>query len=504
MRLKFTFIFGTLFLLMGLTNQVRAIDPGCDASKRIHGVYYMSCFARFSGETTDDERINRAITSMPSGKLIFNEGLYTVDDTIILKPYLTLEGTSTNTLAETSVPTSSHIKMTAANKAIFKIGATVYDVAIRDLGLSATTRAGTVGILGEGSYPGASLHFEFSNIRFSGFGTGIKVQALDSGHEFQFDNVKVDHCNFELNDTGIYIDSYNSGWQISSIEFYLGANQIGVDIVRGSYTEINSMIGNGTVLPVAPAKALIRVKEHGNLSINNCVSEGVEFDLKVDGISLNYPIYLYNNAFQDKVDISNATVYANANQYGVEYPGVPQTPMPVARNSAQISSYGEKFCFEGSAGCSTSGWQFNTNANMISSSDKYKNYWSQPSFFENAVSITTNLPFDPLDKPLLSIIAPTYGGKALLRLGQSNYNYTLSRNGTNGYLDFIGNQAQPYTGYNFNGPVKLPSFLQSGLPAVLDNGAMVFCSDCKANNLPCGNGGSGALAVSVGGVWICK
>lgn len=508
MKIRFTFILVALFLLIGFADTARATDPDCDSNGKIHGVYYMSCFARQGSETTDDERIQRAINAIPSGKLVFNEGLYTVDDTVTLKSFLVLEGTSTNTLAESSIPTSSHIKMTAANKAIFKIGENVYDVSIRDLGLSASNSTGTIGILGEGTYNqafgNASLNFEFQNIRFSGFAFGIKVQALDTTHQYQFDNVKVDHCSFENVGTGIYVDSYNSGWQISSLEFYMQANQIGVDIVRNTYTEINSMIGNGTASSPF-AYALVRLKEHGNISINNSVSEGVEFDLKVEGVSLNYPIYLYNNTFQGKVDISNATVYATANQYGLQYDGwTNSTPMPVARNNAQIFSNGEKFCFEGFSGCSTSGWQFQTGGNMVSSSDKYKNFWARPSFFESPLSVTTDDGINPLDSPLVSIIAPTYGGKALLKLGQTNYNYTLSRNGTNGWLDFKGNQSAPYTGFSFNGPVKLPSFNQSSLPAVLENGSMVFCANCQANNSTCASGGNGALAVAVNGAWVCK
>lgn len=156
MKLRFTYIFAAFFLLFGLTDQMRAADPDCDSSGKIHGIYYMSCFDRLSGETTDDERIQRAVNAIPSGKLIFNQGLYTVDNTVTLHSFLTLEGTSTNTLAETSIPTSSHIRMTATNKAIFKIGETVFDVAIRDLGLSASTKLATIGILGEGSLPYAS------------------------------------------------------------------------------------------------------------------------------------------------------------------------------------------------------------------------------------------------------------------------------------------------------------------------------------------------------------
>lgn len=178
--------------------------------------------------------------------------------------------------------------------------------------------------------------------------------------------------------------------------------------------------------------------------------------------------------------------------------------MPVARNNSQIYSYGEKFCFEGSSACATSGWQFQTGANMVSSTNNYKNYWSRPSLFENVIQVNTNDPFNPVTNPLVSIIAPTYSDKALLRLGQTNYHYTLTRDSTTGWLDFKGNQSAPYAGYRFNGPVKLPNISQANLPAILENGEMVFCSNCQANNSTCSSGGSGALAVAVNGAWVCK
>lgn len=509
-RFTMTAMMMSIVIMCGFAAGNRALAQGAinctPPTTGVSRVYYTSCFPRQGGETTDHQRVQRAVNTIPTGKLIFNEGYYVFSDTVVLRPFLILEGTSTSTLAEAGYPSGSHIKMTASNKAIFKIGENIYDVVIRDMGLSASSANGTIGILGEGALPNASLNFEFNNIRFSGFQYGIKVEALDSGHGFQFDNVKVEHCSFEGNSTGIYIDSYNSGWQIHSIEFYMGANQVGIDIVRNSYSDIDSLIGNGTAPGTTPAAVLTRIKEHGNLRISNSVSEGVEFDLKIEGLWTIYPIHLDNNTFQDKVEVSGATVVATSNQYGLQYPavGLGPSPQPVAKNSSRIYSYGEKFCFDGLSGCATGGWVFQTGAYMVASNNDYGNYWSQPSTFENVIRVNTNDPYNGLDNPLVSIIAPTYGGKALLRLGQTTAYYTLSRNPNNGWLDFKGNQGTPYVGYNFNGPVKLPSYAQSGLPTVLENGSLVFCSDCAANTSPCAGGGGGTLAISISSQWVCK
>ncbi|MET0753908.1 MAG: hypothetical protein ABWZ66_11065 [Pyrinomonadaceae bacterium] len=503
MRLKLTMIFIALLFVFGNAGTARATDPDCNSAGQIHGIYYMSCFARNSGETDDTLRIRRAVNAIPSGKLIFNEGDYTVSDTIDLHGNLFIEGTSANTLVN-SIPTSSHIRLTVANKAIFKIGEGIFDVVIRDLGLSASSTTGTIGIQGEGAYPAASAHFEFKNLRFTGFNWGIKVRATDSGRNFQFDNVKLDHSLFEGCLVGVYVDSYNSGWQISSIEFVAGTGAYGVWFENVTYSTINSMIGNGAFSGTTPlAESLIYVKEHANLSIQNCVSEGFKNDIKVEGNSPNNPIQLISNFFQDKVEIENASVLSTGNQFGVQV-GSAQAPQPVAKGYTRVTSVGDKFCSEGASNCSTGGWVLQNDAVLLFGSYQTKNSTAVPTFMNSYLNIENDLPFESLDKPLLSIIAPTYA-RALLKLGQSNYNYTLSRSGTNGWLTFEGNQGAPYRGYSFDGPVKLPTYTVTTLPTVLAAGELSYCSNCQAGTSPCAAGtGGGALALSNGSSWVCK
>ena len=53
-------------------------------------------------------------------------------------------------------------------------------MALRDLGLSATSSTGTIGLLAEGGTGQAINNVEFSNVQFSGFHYGIRAAALST------------------------------------------------------------------------------------------------------------------------------------------------------------------------------------------------------------------------------------------------------------------------------------------------------------------------------------
>jgi hypothetical protein len=505
-------IFVALLFVFGNVGTARATDPDC-SSGQIHGIYYMSCFARNTGESDDTGRIGRALGS-GNRKLIFNEGDYYVSSVINLPGNLVLEGTSTGT--------SSRVNLTSSSTALFKIGPGVNGVTIRDINLTASSQSSTIAILGEGGSTNncttndigncSSLHHEFKNIAFTGFGVGIKANALNTGINaglWQFDNVKLDHSSFENCLTGVYINSNNSGWQISGLEFFSPANAYGIYIERGAYITIDSLIGNGTFSGTTPqSEALIFMLRHGTTTIRNIISEGFEYDLKVEGVSLTAPIFLMNSILQDKVDIEGATVVSTANQFGIQYEGTDPTPMPVASEGAQITSIGDKFCTEGFSFCNSADakWDIDTDTDavLLFSTGQKQNTTAVPSYLTSFMNIESDLENEATTKPLLSIIAPTWD-RDLLRLGQANNYYTLSRNVNNGWMRFRGNQAAPYKGYDFDGPVKLPSYTASTLPTVLETGSLTYCSNCQAGTSPCATGtGGGALALSVGSSWVCK
>ncbi|MGB7210109.1 MAG: hypothetical protein WBD27_15740 [Pyrinomonadaceae bacterium] len=519
------------------------------------GIVKVSTFCTNPDITVDKTAcIQAAVDSIFSGKVIFDQQYYEVNNTIKLRSYITIEGSGSNTnpMVMTDSQPSSHIRMTGTGKAIFTIGknsdgtpaAYFTSIAIRDIGLSATTDNGTIGILAEGSLPHGGDHFEFKNIQFQGFHRGIMVKAADRG--WQFDNVKLDHCKFivpqgnridptivprddnsppELRNIGVYVDSLNSGWQISGIELVLGKTTRGFHFQGLAYSTIDSVIANGVPIPVPGgdpdtqpvANASIYVKDHGSLRISNSVSEGVGYDLKVEGPGLLYPITLESNSFQGRVDISASTVISTGNQFGLEQPwsgdplGIYQSPLPVAKNGAKVYSVGDKFCFDyyqSLARCRTSGWQMETNSELVYGIGQFGNTIAKPTSIEHA-----ELP-ETANTPLLSVFSTStanFQKRPLLRLGQragvDQHHYSLSRNSLNGYLEFEGSQPAPYTGYSFNGPIKLPSVTVAGLPGSFGNGTLIFCSDCLPNTTPCVGGGTtapGALAISVGYNWSCK
>jgi hypothetical protein len=525
MRFLIATIFTAFLLVYGLVNtaQAQSVDPACGYTSNFvatRGVYYMSCFLRGNGQTDDTLRIQFAVDFIVSGKLIFDERNYTVTGPINLHSYLILEGAGTGT---TYIPSPSQITLTSSGskttpKGIFKIGESVYDVTIKDLGLQAAPLTNyTYGILGQGAYPAASLNFEFSNLRFTGLTTGIKVQATDSLKSFQFDNVKLEHCTFENCATGIHINSFNSGWQINSIEFYAGAGAVGLYMERGTYTTIDSMIGNGVFTNPAPpavpeplSDSLIILKERASaITIRNCVTEGFINDIKVDGNNLTAPIHLTGNFFQGLVEVKNATLLSTGNQFGITV-GNYVAPQPIINGRTQLYSIGDKFCSEGAPNCVTGGYVAQEDAVILFGSSQLKNTTIVPTFMNHYLNIESALANEPLNRPMLSIFTPTSLGRPLLKLGQADLsdaliprNYILSINPNNNWLNFTA-QAGQNTGYKFDGPVKLPSFEAALLPPVIEEGSMVFCRLCLPGSNPCTSGGAGALAVSIGSAWVCK
>jgi hypothetical protein len=267
-------------LLLAFAFGANAYGQSCSGGQ-INGIYHTSCFPWQSGANTlsipkssggtnvtvnnDTPRLQRAINAA-LGKLVFDEADYFISDELTVYSYRILEGTGRSSYLGTITPgapnhLSSKIVQTANNKSIFKIGMQVYDVSIRDLALVAGYgTSGTIGIKAEGNQVSgySSISFQFSNLKFSGLDKGIYVNAADTGHDWQFDNVRLDHSSFEWCNTGIHINSYNSGWHISSIQFLVpegvaqtatsGTKTYGVYLERSTYASMNLLSRTAKVL----------------------------------------------------------------------------------------------------------------------------------------------------------------------------------------------------------------------------------------------------------------
>lgn len=506
-----------------------------------------------NGKQDDKNRIQRALGN--PGKVLFDEAEYYVSGDIIIPSYVILEGTGRSSevvpvptpTPPTSTPPihlSSKIILTlptgvtfpptsqqpaTLNKSIFKIGANIAEVSIRDLALIVDPALvsnqfftnQTVGILATANCLTncTSYGFQFSNLSFHKFDKGIYVNATDGGstaHNWQFDNVRLDHTFFNGCNTGVHINSYNSGWDISSIEFLAPINGIGFYFERSTYTSVNLVIGNGT--NVAPySDTLFKVKEHANLSIKNSVTEWFREDININNPTASgaaSPINLLNNWFNGKVTISNGMVVSMGNTFANQFIAPTQA---IANNNSYIYSIGDKFC-DYNVPCSNN-WQLNSGSKLVFGSDINKTTTTSPT------SIIRNSP-DNLDiSPNLSLIAPTNAAGPLFRLGTANYFYDITRSQypeDPGYLRFVATQ-QGYGGYTFkttttdegdggttrinhDGSVTLGSITYSELGVAQNsstNGTMVYCDDCSETD-PCSDKGDGAIAKKVAGRWDCN
>jgi hypothetical protein len=462
-------------------------DNGCTAGKR-NGIAYTNCWA----DTGDDTaRLQSAIAAPSSvGKLIFNEENYTISDELPVYAFRILEGNSVNTGAGFN---TSKITQTTPGKAIFRIGAGVFDVSIRDLGLVGQSGSG-IGIYAAGQYSqGGSARFQFSNLRFSGLDKGIYVYATTGDGGWQFDNVKLDNATFEACNTAILIDASDSGWHMANVNIVAATGQYGIRIPRGGYMSMNLIVGNGFTNgstdpaggPLALSETFIEIGEHSVISIQNSVAENFKRSLFINSLQKDTPIHLINNAFGEKVEINNSHVVSTGNFYG-NFWGVSN---PVIKGKSDVFSIGDRFCWEFSTHCTASKFVVQgTTATLqqMASSDNSSTDLTRPAF---------------------KILQPSIG-KNLLELGNFNaggeYVYRLKRDSL-GRLNFTASQSDPWKGYTFDGTVRLASYLKANLPSgTTANGDMVYCSDCKPSTTPCQAAGTGALAIIANGQWSCR
>lgn len=529
-----------VFIGLCFTAKAQTTDPACDSVSQIHGVFNMSCFLRQSGESDDTARIQRAVNTAANnygGTLVFGPNIYnaqTYDGSYVvsgngvsLPGGIIIQGVNNTDYA---VPT--RLKRSGSG-AIFTIGVTVKDITIRDIALFASSLStGTIGIKASGatSTTAASFNIRFDNLTFTNLDKGIQVVATDGSSEWQFDNVRLEHSIFANCNTGVELDSYNTGWNMTSCSFFAPANGIGVNIIKGGYISMTLMIGNGP-LTGTKADVLFKIGGHGNVTIQNSISEGFTRSLKVVAADRNYPITLVNNTFGDGVLLDQTcTVISTGNFYGPDTVDV--------KGATQIFSFGDKFCYEGQSPCTPGDFKLYDTAAIMFRAGLLKNTTTVPTKIYNYVRIENdagvNYPDgDPEGSgaiPLMSVISPTNAEKVLIRLGQtSTYTYDISRDSTNGALNFKGNQAG-YAGYKFTmngGTFKLDAgdvnvnngnlnFSGSGTVTVGSktysnlgspaNGTMYYCSDCKRNTSTgvCNSGGGGAMAKRIANAWKCE
>lgn len=517
----------------------------CNNAK-VNGVFYMELCPRLNvpivpvNETNDTARIRRAIDAVEvggGGRLVFSlsqygNGTYYVDDTIDLKSSMIIEGVTKRSVNGASAST---IVQLATDKALFRIKDNKFDITIRDIGLRGTrlpngTSTSTAILAENADSNQSSVGFKFSNIIFSDFNRGIHVRSIRGTTSWQFDNVRLDHCTFEGNDTGIELDADNTGWSMTSIDFASVppdrtspvVKTYAMNLLRSGYVSMDLIIGNGTCgspptqgsEPPPLSGTFIYVKNHGNLSIKSSASECFKTGLELDGQTKTYPVYVVNNVFD--IIIKNTAVISIGNHYGNFW----KVYKPQVSGYSDVISIGDRFCYPLLNPLSTP-----PRTDNYCADSKFELIYAGPTGPNPTLQIMSNQAevAENLSKTLLKI-QNANPNKVLLELGNFNgyidqatgnyihqeFNYTLKRDGI-GWLSFEASQNDPYKGFSFNGPIKLPMYcavVADGCPllpgGIAPDGSMVFCKDCQPNTSPCQGGGNGALAIVIQGQWRCK
>jgi hypothetical protein len=491
-KIYFMLIMAVLFIGGTTLSSMAQNQPGCSGGKR-NGIIHTDCWA----DTGDDTARLNAALSISTGKIIFNEINYSISGTLTLFPYRLLQGAGISVDATHNSP---KIFQTAVGIPTFKIGAGVVGVSIRDLAIiapaNAKSNALSVGILAEapGSPNVASQNTEFSNLRISGFSKGIFVNSTGTT-SWQFDNVKLDHCLFEANSTGVEINADNSGWTMTNNNFVVLKDGYGIKVRHAGYVNIMLAVGNGAV-PGSPtvnsSETFILLEQFTGVTIQNSVAEGFRNGIIIDATRKSAPVVLMNNIVG--IEIKEASVTSIGNSYfGVTAPSL----VKIIGNS-EVYSVGDRFCIYeghttpgGTSTCNGAGWQLLPNS-----------AGTMPTLYAaNTVDGADNF-----SKAVLQILNPS-SNKPLLELGVSGYSYTLKRD-NNGWLVFEGSQADPYKGFIFNAPVKLQAYTRTLLPnGTTAPGSTAYCLDCIPNTSPCqsGVGALGTLAtVRNDSQWHCN
>lgn len=364
----------------------------------------------------------------------------------------------------------TQIKVARPNQRVFRIGECTSDVKVQNIALKADSNQGTYGIEAVGAGGGTpSTQMNFQDVSFEGFDIGFYAHNSDPKvATWQFDFVRVQHCYFIYNRTaGIWVDSYNTDWNISSSTFLLpsvsaASPSDGIKLARVGTIMIESCFGGGLGFTNQRGGDFLEVEVAGTLTVMNSGAERSTTSIKYGAAPYSggrsYPLTLINNIFGDPIDLHSIIFVSMGNTYGAK------TVQTDART--QIYSTGDRFCYD-----ATQGFAPNENPPRYPCSGKTSD---GSNGFQGAGKIVFQTG-QPLD------------------VSQQNPSIRVEARPT-----IIGTETR------FDAPVQLAPFAFSKLPAAAPAGTMIFCTDCQKNSSPCKAGGTGTLAVSIGRQWDCK
>jgi hypothetical protein len=382
-----------------LSNNENYLWPALGRDTGFYNVMDFRPVRRVAGQTTRYEPSTPAdytatiknaiayIASRQGGTLRFPDGDYIVGTTdgnardpnfqaITLPSGTTIEGASSNistTLSQLPQRQSAaRIRLRNDKQSIFRIGGCTNQVTIRNiellgnvplLGEGRRSRERTYGVEAMGKWAidpatkaeqyNSSQFFRFENVVFQDFDTGLRAHNTNAENcnpanqrcgEWQFDYIKVDHGVFLNNNTGIYIDSFNTDWKITNSTFsYLAALTpgTGIHVKHGGTVLVEHSFGGGYDYASSIGGTFLYIDTIGSLTVVASAAERGQRSIYTSpgGSISSMVMTVIGSTFGDKVELNGRLNFVSSgNFYGAA--------TVQAQPQVSITSLGDRFCYD--------------------------------------------------------------------------------------------------------------------------------------------------------------
>jgi hypothetical protein len=259
------------------------------------------------------------------GTLHFPNGIYIVRTPIDLPSGITLQGT--NSQYSGNAGSNCMIVLATEDIPLFTIDTNRQRIIIRDLGmttLGSDILPGTTAIAGIRTIPGGTVAgIEFDNLTIWGFDRGISVEGADGADQWDFNNVRVNHCSIVECNNAIWLNSQNCDfWRIADSRIGAALNGDGIHLEKVGIITIDSVLGAGAVRfpPHRTAHNFIYLTPaHGTVTIINCQNEGFLYSMRLSSeveSNIGWPIVVLNSSLGAKVLLGHNCDYISlGNRY---------------------------------------------------------------------------------------------------------------------------------------------------------------------------------------------
>ncbi|MEP7213771.1 MAG: hypothetical protein ABI791_11870 [Acidobacteriota bacterium] len=567
-----------------LTNGKTYLWPPLDRESGFYNVrdfrpvkYYPQAAVKYERTEPADytQTIRNAITYIAArqgGTLYFPDGDYVVGtldgnrrdpsyEALTLPSGIVIQGTSSSpSVPGTNLPfkvSATRIRLRNDKQSIFRIGGCTANVTVRDIELLGNAElfgeakrptGGTYGIEAMGKWaidpktgavtPNSSQLMKFEGLSIQNFERGIyahnandkNCNAKEQGCGYwQFDYVIVNNVFFSNNGTGIWIDTFNTDWKVSSSFFNYHAlvnpPGDGIRLQKATSMLIEQSFGGGTDYGQYIGGTFLNIDYVLAVTVISSSSERGQRGIYTNplGSISSTMLTVIGSGFTDKVELNGRLNYVST---GNTY--LPNTLQ--AGQGVNIVSSGDRFCPDpdvtpqacvDQSGKFVNRPQFNGGKIIFQTGRRAEGSGayqmpSTPTFFGHQVEMADD---DSSNTAPMLFSRSSNFNKPLLRLGQSNYFYDFQRREHNGFLAITGNQDKPYRGLIINGPIQFDPNITfqdiqqygsvtviAGQPVISD-GALVYCKDCRKS--PTGvctqgtAGVDGGFAKRINKQWRC-